>query len=301
MATNANSAPHASPPAAPRRARAWLTTFLQGLWVGGTMTVPGVSGGSMALIIGCYDQLIAAISHLFQRPRSSLAFLLTFGAGASLGIVTIAKLMSDVLLVHFDMATRWFFVGAVGGGLPLLWRESGSTRLDWRHALFPSLGLALVFLIARLPDGRFSFGTGWPGGLIIQIVGGLIVALALVLPGVSTSQMLLMLGLYEDLARRLAHFDLLPLLPFALSLIAATFLISRALERLLARHPQATYLTILGFVIGSIADLFPGLPATSRAFALATAASALGFALIYGLSRIERHNTIPSPTNNTTP
>lgn len=301
IATNANTTSNASAPASPRRARPSLTTFLQGLWVGGTMTVPGVSGGSMAIVIGCYDQLIAAVSHIFKQPKASLAFLLTFGAGASLGIVTIAKLMSDILLAHFDMATRWFFVGAVIGGLPLVWRESNIARFHWRHALFLCLGLALVFLAARLPDGLFSLGAGGLSGLILQIAGGFVVALALVLPGVSTSQTLLMLGLYEDLAHRLSNLDFLPLLPFALSLLAATFLVSRTLERLLARHPQATYLTILGFVIGSIADLFPGLPSNSRALAIATAATALGFALIFGLSRLEQHKTNPRPTNRAAP
>ncbi len=277
----------ASSPASPR-ARGKLITFLQGLWVGGTMTVPGVSGGSMAIIVGCYDQLIAAVSNIFHKPKASLAFLLTFLAGASIGIVTIAKLMSDVLLARFDMPTRWFFVGAVAGGIPLIWREAKIAKLGWQTALFPAIGLGLVFLAARLPDGIFAFGAEGLRGLLLQIAGGLIVALALVLPGISTSQMLLMLGLYEDIVARLSALDLLPLLPFSLSLIASTFLVSRALEHLLGRHPQATYLIILGFVLGSLAELFPGLPKSGSAIAGAAIATVSGFALIYGLSRIER-------------
>lgn len=272
----------------PPRARGKLITLLQGLWVGGTMTVPGVSGGSMAIIVGCYDQLIAAVSNVFRKPRESLSFLAVFLLGSSIGIVTIAKLMSDVLLARFPMPTRWFFMGAVAGGLPLIWREAKIAKFGWKVALFPAIGLGLVFLAARLPDGLFSFGAGGLRDLLFQIAGGLIVALALVLPGISTSQMLLMLGLYEDIVARLSSLDLLPLIPFSLSLLASTFLVSRALERLLERHPQVTYLLILGFVLGSIVELYPGLPTGGSTIAASTAALFLGFGLLYGLSRMER-------------
>lgn len=264
-----------------------MTTFLQGLWVGGTMTVPGVSGGSMAIIIGCYDQLIAAVSGIFKRPRESIAFLTVFLLGSAIGIFTIAKLMSDLLLARFPMPTRWFFVGAVAGGIPLIWRESHLARIDWRTFLFPALGLLLVFLAAQLPSGLFALETAGPRGLFLQIAGGLIVALALVLPGISTSQMLLMLGLYEEIVARVSSFDLLPLVPFSLSLVVSTFLVTRALERLLGRHPQVTYMVILGFVLGSIAELYPGLPASGAAIASAAVALTLGFALLYALSRVE--------------
>ncbi|MDR0965019.1 MAG: DUF368 domain-containing protein [Myxococcales bacterium] len=296
--TNATEpSPESVPPSSSatgiRRWRSDFITFLKGLWVGATMTVPGVSGGSMAIIVGCYDQLISSVSQIFQKPKASLRFLTVFMIGSGLGIFTIAKVMSDVLLAHFPMPTRFFFMGAVAGGIPLVFREAKISKLDFkpkgvlRFLVLIGLGLLTVWGIAQLPKGLFAPGDLGPLAILIQLVGGVVVAAALVLPGISTSQMLLMLGLYEDLVARVKSFDVLPLIPLGVGVLVGTFLITKALERLIERYPQATYMIILGFVLGSIPELFPGLPGGIE-LPVSIVAALAGFAIIYFLSNLKK-------------
>lgn len=272
------------------------------------MTVPGVSGGSMAIIIGCYDQLIASVSQIFKKPKASLRFLVVFLIGSGLGIVTISNVMAFLLSEKgVPMPTRFFFMGAVAGGIPLVFREAKISKLDWRPSgvariiALVGLGLLIIWAISLIPKGLFAPSDGELGlaAVLIQLIGGIIVAAALVLPGISTSQMLLMLGLYEDIVARIrdcvhefSPLPLIPLIPLAIGLLVGTFLISKALERLIERYPQATYMIILGFVLGSIPELFPGLP-TGSDLPISIVTAIVGFGAIYFLSNLKKPPDMP--------
>ena len=96
--------------------REGITTILKGMWIGGTMTVPGVSGGSMAMIMGIYDRLITSVSSFFKHPKESVTFLALFVGGAGLGMILFARLINTLLTGPADIPVRFFFLGAVAGG-----------------------------------------------------------------------------------------------------------------------------------------------------------------------------------------
>ena len=104
--------------------------ILKGMWIGGTMTVPGVSGGSMAMIMGVYDRLISSISSFFKEPAESMAFLLKFVLGAGTGMVLFSRFISYLFTTRADVPLRFFFLGAVAGGVPMIYREAGVKKLD---------------------------------------------------------------------------------------------------------------------------------------------------------------------------
>lgn len=94
-----------------------LIIALKGLFVGGTMLVPGVSGGSMAMILGIYHELIASISSFLKHKKESLLFLGVFVIGALVGMALFARPL-EALIERFPMPTLYFFIGAVVGGVP---------------------------------------------------------------------------------------------------------------------------------------------------------------------------------------
>ena len=273
-----------------------IYTIASGAWIGGTMTVPGVSGGSMAMILGVYDRLIGSVNGIFhkERRRESILFLLKFLLGAVAGLFLFSKLITFLLENEAcAFPTRFFFLGAVVGGAPMIFRSAGVKCVSAAVFLYPIIGIAAALSISLIPSGLFEIGgEGFFSvllGILIQLVGGLVIAVALVLPGISVSQMLLVLGIYEPLTEAVSSLDFMALLsfiPLVIGTLAGIFLTTGILERAMGRHPMGTYLLIFGFILGSLPELFPGLPAGWE-IPLCILTAAAGFCAIFWISKKE--------------
>ncbi len=233
-----------------------LIVFLKGFWIGGTMTVPGVSGGSMAMILGIYDKLIYSIASFKKNPKKNAVFLLKFLLGSVLGILLFSRFVIVPLMKNFPLPTKYFFLGAVVGGAPMIFKNAGVKKISVSAFLYPLLGVLTVMAIALIPKGIFEpSGNLTLGGILLQIVGGIIVAVALILPGISVSHMLLMLGLYLPVMSALETFKLLPFIPLGVGVVLGSLLCAKFMEKAMNRHPTATYLIVFGFLIASVPDL----------------------------------------------
>ncbi len=263
-----------------------LEILYKGMLIGSTMLIPGVSGGSMAIILGIYDRLVAAVSSFTRNIRGNAVFLLQFAIGAGLGMFLLAKPIL-VLWEMYPKAMGFFFMGAVAGGVPAIYKEAGVEKIKWRYAAYVLIG----FLIAAgmsLPgvDAVTTAGSGQLSALYL-FVAGIIAAVALVLPGISVSFLLLFMGLYNDLMRAVSEMDLSFLLPMGLGILLGVVLVTKALETAMKKYPRVTYLMILGFVAGSLLEVFPGMPIGYEwIWCLSVAAS--GFYCIVSLSGAEK-------------
>lgn len=266
-----------------------LEILLKGMWIGGTMTVPGVSGGSMAMILGIYGRLIASVSSLLRKPIESISFLLRFLLGAAAGMVIFSRAITWLLATSANVPLRFFFLGAVAGGVPMIYRKAGTIKPDLGAIAYPLMGILTVAMLSLLPSGLFAPAEGGAAGaeaVLMQLAGGLIIAVGLVLPGISVSQMLYMLGIYESIMGNISSLNIFPLIPLGVGVAGGTFLTAHVLEGLLERHPQPTCLIILGFMLASLPELFPGLP-TGWQLPASVLAAAVGFAVLYAMSREE--------------
>ena len=241
-----------------------LMTLAKGLWIGGTLTVPGVSGGAMAMVLNMYDRLVISLNSLFRRgkwadKKKSLLFLMLAAVGGLVGFVLFSR-MVGVLLDTFPLHVCFLFVGAILGGIPAVLSAADVRRVRIWDAIPVLLGVGIVSLIALIPDGLFAVDNAQGfGGFFIQLVGGIVVAFGLVLPGISMSQMLYVFGIYEDIIDRVSTLDVLPLFPFAIGGIVGTLATSFAVEKLLAKFPRQAYLMIFGFLLGSVPQMFRGM------------------------------------------
>lgn len=256
-----------------------LFDILKGFAVGASMTVPGVSGGSMAMIVGIYDRLIAAVSRIFSEPKRNILFLLKFCAGAAAGVILLAGAISWALDTPAGLPLRFAFLGAVAGGIPLIFRKAGLKKIGIKNIPPILAGAAAVVLLAQLPEGLFAPSREGIGAMAAQALGGLIVAAALVLPGISASHMMYMLGIYEPVMDSVSRLDILSLLPMAAGLIVGIFLTARLLEKLLEKHSRGCYLVILGFMAGSLRELIPE-GADGVQICLGAACAVIGFAIV---------------------
>lgn len=259
-------------------------TFIKGLVIGATMTVPGVSGGSMAMVLGIYDRLLKHVSEITKYPKESLTFLLWFAAGAGSGAFLFSRGISWLLTTRAEGILCFFFLGAVSGGIPMILKSASVSRIRGREMICILTGILTALLIALIPQGIFAPGTeNTPMHLLFQLAGGFIIAVALVLPGISASQMLYMLGIYESTLKAISSLDILALLPLAVGGILGTYLTARILEQLIKKHREDTFLIILGFMLVSLRSLLPEHLIEENLLA-GVGALVLGFVSLYFLS-----------------
>lgn len=267
-----------------------IFTVLKGLWIGGTLTVPGVSGGSMAMILGIYDRLIESVGaflHKGGNKKQAFFFLLKAGLSGVVGFVLFSGLVS-MLMERFPLAVCFFFAGAVAGGIPIILKAAEVRRPKPLDLVFILVGIACVFGISKIPAGLFSIPiTLSMDGVLLQLLCGILVAIGFVLPGISLSQMLYVLGIYEELMNHVAELNILPLIPLGLGAVLGVLLTAYAVERLLQRFTRATYLVIFGFMLGSLPEIFADKEFagfTVWNYLLGALLALLGFAAIFAMS-----------------
>ncbi len=262
---------------------------VKGLIIGGTMLVPGVSGGSMAIILGIYDELVSSVSSFMKSKRKHFLFLLVFGVSGLVGMFLFSKPLLR-LIEAYPMPMLYFFMGAVAGGVPLIFKQSQLKRFSVRGLFYVLLGLAIVLGLAVIPvSGGQSAMDADLKGILYLALAGFIAAVALVLPGISVSYLLLVMGLYDELMRAISQFYMPFLIPLGVGLILGIILTTKILEKAMNSYPQPTYLIILGFVLGSMGEVFPGIP-TGIEIPVCACTLLAGFGCIMLLSYREAKN-----------
>lgn len=266
-----------------RKFPAFITTAFKGLVVGSSMLVPGVSGGTTAIILGIYDKLIHAVSAIFADFRKNLTFLCVFCVGAGAGLLLFARLMLWAVET-WELPMMFLFLGAIIGSVPMLYRQAKVARFNPAYILFAVVGVAIVLSLGYLPKPESEFSGSTLAHMAMLFVTGVIIAVAIVLPGISTSHMLLILGMYNTTLEAIKTMNLPFLVPIALGGLTGIFLTTSLLEKALTKFPRVSYFMIIGFVLGSIIDVFPGFP-SGWGVPVCAATFAAGFALITLITR----------------
>lgn len=229
-----------------------LLIILKGFFVGATMTVPGVSGGTMAVIMGIYEDLLSAINDVFKKPKEKIPVLLFFAVGCIAGFFTLAGVVTYLLENRkTGMIVRIVFAAIVALGIPPLVKNAELSKPDIKCILCVLAGAAVVVVLNFLPVGNM----GDKGGIlwaITQMLAGVIAAMALVLPGVSVTHMLYILGMYTDIMHKVYSMQIVSMIPFAIGFAVGIFATGKILQGLMENHKKGMYSTITGFVIGSV-------------------------------------------------
>lgn len=242
-----------------------LALFAKGFCIGAADIVPGVSGGTLAFILGVYPRLINAIKSFdgewLRRllslnvkgalGRPHFGFLLPLGAGAGCALLFFTRVVPLPALIQTRPEIIYgLFFGLILGSIILLCRHLGARVLQ-RHALFLPAGLLLgAFVVTLAPASTPDHG--W----FIFLCGAIAIS-AMILPGLSGSFILLMMKKYAYIFNALGHFDLSVIIPFVLGIVSGLALFSRFLSWLLDRFYRQTILFITGLLIASLYAVWP--------------------------------------------
>ena len=268
----------------------------KGFAMGTTDLVPGVSGGTIALLLGIYDDFIRSVSGIFsKRFWESLKFLIPIGLGMVIAIGVLSKLINYLLSSH-TVPTMFFFVGLIGGIIPYLLKTSKFKQtFSIQHYILLLLGIVIIVVITLLNNGDKHAGETLTlnSGLVIKyFIAGMCASSAMLLPGISGSFMLLVFGVYGTVMFAISEFLSLNfaavpvLLTVGLGIICGFLFSSKLIQYLLSYYTFLTYALIIGFVVGSLYAVFPGLPGTFITWIISIITLILGFIISYKLGKI---------------
>ena len=256
--------------------------------VGASMMVPGVSGGSMVMILGEYDRLIGAVPALFAKNerKGAVAYLAVFAVSAVLGILIAARPL-EWLTSRFSVTVMYFFLGAVIGTIPMMFRKARSQRFSFSSIICIAVGIAIVFSIDLIPENAVTLSLESNVlSLLSQFLVGVVVSVGLILPGISTTYLLLVLGIYKPVLAALSSGAFLSLVPICAGGLAGILCLTKLLQVAMRDYPKPSFMIILGFLLGSLREVYPGLP-SGAGIPASIVLLAAGFIIVYKLSSLE--------------
>ncbi|HDC5813046.1 TPA: DUF368 domain-containing protein [Staphylococcus aureus] len=277
----------------------WIN-ILKGFAMGTSDLVPGVSGGTIALLLGIYNQFIASISGIFSRRFwPSFTFLIPIIIGMLLAMGSLSNLFNYLLSQH-HIPTMFFFGGLIIGILPYLLKISNyKTSFTTKHYMMVIAGIAILIVITLMNNGDKHAGetlTLSTGLIIKYFIAGMCASSAMLLPGISGSFMLLVFGVYGTVMLAISevvklNFTGLPiLLAVGFGVLAGFIISSKIIQYFLTHHKLMTFALIIGFVVGSLFAVFPGLPTNIVMWFVSLVVFIIGFIVSLTLSRITAEN-----------
>ncbi|WP_026703009.1 DUF368 domain-containing protein [Salibacterium aidingense] len=264
--------------------------ILRGMAMGASDIIPGVSGGTIALVLGIYHRLIAAVNNFFSRRwKEQLGFFIPLGIGIGLAVFSLSSML-EWLLASYPQPTFFLFLGLILGTIPFLLREADYKRtFTGKHYVVLAAAAVLVILsgMFRGDEGAVMQSLSFSDYLLLFFSGWL-ASTAMILPGVSGSFILLILGVYSTVIHAVSSLYLPVLLILAAGIVLGIAIMSKFLHYLLRYHPTGTYAVMTGLLIGSLFVVFPGLGAGFAQLLLSIVTFLTGLLLAFILGKIER-------------
>ena len=248
-----------------------IKNLLKGIVMGIANIIPGVSGGTMAVSMGIYDRMIHCVTHLFKEFKESMKFLIPIFLGIGIALVGLSFIIEPAF-AYFPLQTNCLFIGLIVGGLPAVWQKVKGKGIKISYIVPFVLFFAVVVGMAAIGEKEgtaadLSFSV-W--SVIKLFAVGIIASATMVIPGVSGSMMMLLLGYYnpivaaiKNFVTALASFDMAGILegcgilvPMGLGIVVGIFAIAKVIESICEKFPCQACWAIIGLIVASPIAIF---------------------------------------------
>ena len=248
-----------------------IKNLLKGIVMGIANIIPGVSGGTMVVSMGIYDRLIHSLTHLFKEFKESMKFLIPIFLGIGIALVGLSFIIEPAF-AYFPLQTNCLFIGLIVGGLPAVWQKVKGKGIKISYIVPFVLFFAVVVGMAAIGEKEgtaadLSFSV-W--SVIRLFAVGIIASATMVIPGVSGSMMMLLLGYYnpivaaiKNFVTALAAFDMAGILegcgilvPMGLGIVVGIFAIAKVIEIIFEKFPIQAFWAIIGLIVASPIAIF---------------------------------------------
>lgn len=272
----------------------FIYLFLIGILIGTAMIIPGVSGSVIAVIFGVYDKSITALTNLFKNFKKNIIYLFVLGSGILTGAVWFSNVMM-FLYEKCEIVTKLSFVGLILGGVPYLIKEIKSKDNEKINflALLLTFLLSVLFWYISQNVLKINFNVESSSYLVkflLLFLSGIIYSIGKIIPGVSGSFLLIIIGMYEFVLSlisnpiHMAVRNFNKVVPFLLGFILGIIILLKLVNNLLEKKFSLTYSIIIGFVLGSVWALVPKFN-FSKEYVIGIIIMIFSFTLSYKLSK----------------
>ncbi|WP_164671018.1 DUF368 domain-containing protein [Virgibacillus doumboii] len=266
----------------------WKNIY-RGMIMGASDVIPGVSGGTIAVLLGIYDRLIAAINGLFSKDwKKQLGFLIPLAIGVGTAILLLSHVIGW-LFEHYPGPTKFFFLGLIIGVLPYLFHKADvKNKFRTKHFILLLIGAVVVGALALLEASEGAvIENVTTSTYILLFFSGFIGSSAMILPGISGSFMLYVIGVYATVMTAISNFQLDIIAVTGAGIVIGIVFMSKIVNFFLTNYYTGTFAVIIGMVIGSVFVVFPGFPADTSLVLLSIVTFAAGLFVAYILGKVE--------------
>ena len=235
-------------------AKTFIVRVIQGAIIGAGAILPGISGGVLCVVFGIYRPMMAVLAHPFKNLKLYWKMFIPIAIGWAAGFVGLAGAIAKLLSLN-GPAVVSLFIGLIAGTFPSLLREgakNGKTKGMWVALAISTIALLAFFYTLKL--STFTAVTpsfGW------YIFCGALWGISLIVPGMSSSSLLMFLGLYQPMSAGIAALDFGVLIPFAIGIVATVLMLARLVNHLFDKYYGIAFYCVIGFVIASTIPIIP--------------------------------------------
>lgn len=233
----------------------YLIQILKGVLIGAGAILPGISSGVLCIVFGIYEKLLNSVLNFFHNVKENIKFLLPILIGIACGVVLFGNLL-NYLFLHYKVPSYCCFIGLILGSIPGILKEAKLTHVKLHHIL--SLGLTLSISLYLVAAEHFLSSYSLANNSFASfILAGFAMSGGVVIPGVSSTVILVLLGKYETYLSAISTLNLSVLIPMGIGLVLGSTILLLLIRFLFTHFKPITYFAILGFVLGSIPVLIP--------------------------------------------
>lgn len=240
----------------------FLLNCIKGIFIGSGAILPGISSGVICIVFGLYEKLLDSLLNFFKDIKNNLKFLFPIILGIGIGVLIFSNFL-NYFLTTYPLQTKSIFIGLILGSIPSLLKESNNNNnninnlktIDFLFLLFSFLiGIFLVALEKYIPD---NFSNSF--NFLYLFISGFAMSIGVVIPGISNTIILMLLGVYNIYLSSLSNIYLPVIIPMGLGLLLGCLVFMKLTNFLLKNFHTKTFFSIIGFSLGSIFVLIPNI------------------------------------------
>jgi len=263
-----------------------MKNFLIGIIAGIGNITPGISGSALLIIFNLYDKCLEAISNIFKSFKKSLFYLTPIGLGILVGTYSFSKII-NYFIINYENPTRIVFSFFILGTIPSLVNKIDKKSYNKKQIIpfIITFIIGITLLLIKVKTSTIIIESLNIKTIFLLISSGIILASSTIIPGISSTILLNIIGLYNTYLDAISNLKINILLPIAIGFIISGFIISKIIHQLFKKYYNYTFFAILGFVISTIPTILPKKIYFSKETLIAIVLGIIAFLISYSIEK----------------